>query len=95
MRVMGGRDNIHNSLRLFMAPGMGHCAGGPGPNTFDSLTALENWVEHGEAPDSIVAIHRTVGVVDRSRPLCPFPVVAGYSGSGSTDEAENFACQAP
>ena len=95
VRVMGGRENIHNSLRLFMAPGMGHCAGGPGPNTFDSLTALENWVEHGEAPDSIVAIHRTDGVVDRSRPLCPFPEVAVYSGSGSTDEAENFACQAP
>jgi feruloyl esterase len=94
-RVMGGRENIHDSFRLFMAPGMGHCAGGPGPNSFDSLTALENWVENDDAPDSIVAVHRTDGVVDRSRPLCPFPEVAVYNGSGSTDEAENFACQAP
>lgn len=94
-QVMGGRDQIHDSFRLFMAPGMGHCAGGPGPNSFDSLTALENWVERDEAPDSITAVHRTDGVVDMSRPLCPYPEVAVYDGSGSTDEAENFSCQAP
>ena len=94
-QVMGGRDQIHDSVRLFMAPGMGHCAGGPGPNSFDSLSALENWVENGQAPDSIIAVHRTDGVVDMSRPLCPYPEVAVYSGSGSTDEAENFSCQAP
>ncbi|NKB33692.1 MAG: tannase/feruloyl esterase family alpha/beta hydrolase [Pseudomonadales bacterium] len=94
-QVMGGRDQIHDSVRLFMAPGMGHCAGGPGPNSFDSLTALENWVESGKAPDSIIAVHRTDGVVDMSRPLCPHPEVAVYDGSGSTNEAENFVCQAP
>ncbi len=94
-RVSGGRDAIHDSFRLFMAPGMGHCAGGPGPNSFDSLSALENWVERGQAPDSIEAVHRSNGVVDRSRPLCPFPEVATYDGSGSTDQAENFVCRAP
>ena len=51
VQVHRGRENIHDSFRLFMAPGMGHCAGGPGPNSFDSLTALENWVENGLAPD--------------------------------------------
>jgi len=94
-RVSGGRDAIHDSLRLFMAPGMGHCAGGPGPNSFDSLSALENWVERGQAPDRIDAEHRSNGVVDRTRPLCPYPEVAVYDGSGSTDQAENFVCRAP
>jgi len=93
-RVSGGRDAIHDSFRLFMAPGMGHCAGGPGPNSFDSLSALENWVEREQAPDRIDAVHRSNGVVDRSRPLCPFPEVAVYDGSGSTDEAGNFVCRA-
>jgi feruloyl esterase len=93
--VMGGRKKIHDSMRLFMAPGMGHCAGGPGPNSFDSLTALENWVEKDIAPDSIIAVHRTDGAVDRSRPLCPYPELAVYDGSGSTDEADNFVCRNP
>jgi feruloyl esterase len=92
---MGGREKIHDSMRLFMAPGMGHCAGGPGPNSFDSLTALENWVEKDIAPDSIIAVHRTDGAVDRSRPLCPYPELAVYDGSGSIDEAENFVCRNP
>ena len=92
-QVHRGRDNIHDSFRLFMAPGMGHCAGGPGPNSFDALAALETWVENDLAPDEIIAVHRTNGVVDRSRPLCPYPEVSVYDGSGSTDEAENFVCQ--
>ena len=78
-----------------MAPGMGHCAGGPGPNSFDSLSALEAWVEQDDAPESIIAVHRENGEVDRSRPLCPYPEVAAYTGSGSIDEAENFVCRAP
>ena len=93
--TFGGRAAIHDSYRLFMAPGMGHCAGGPGPDSFDSLSALEAWVERGEAPDSITAVHRRDGEVDRSRPLCPYPEVAVYTGSGSIDEAANFRCQAP
>ena len=59
------------------------------------LTALERWVENGTAPEKIVASHVTNGVVDRTRPLCPYPQIAVYLGSGSTDEAANFACMAP
>jgi feruloyl esterase len=84
-----------NSLRLYMVPGMGHCGGGDGPNTFDMLTAMEQWVEHGKAPAEILASHSTGGKVDRTRPLCPYPQVAKYKGAGSTDEAANFACSAP
>lgn len=79
--------------RMFLVPGMQHCSGGPGTDNFDMLTALENWVEKGTAPDSIPATHRTAGRVDRSRPLCPYPQVAVYSGSGSTDDAANFSCR--
>lgn len=81
--------------RLFMVPGMYHCNGGPGPNTFDRLGALEQWVEQGKAPDQIVASHSTAGRVDRTRPLCPFPQEAQWKGGGSTDQAENFACALP
>jgi feruloyl esterase len=93
--ALGGRSAINDSYRLFMAPGMGHCSGGEGPYSFDMISALEAWVETDEAPDSILAVHRTDGEVDRSRPLCPFPEVAAYTGTGSTDEAENFECRVP
>jgi feruloyl esterase len=79
-------------VRLFMAPGMAHCAGGEGPDSFDSLSALERWVEQDQAPQQIIAAHRTEGHVDRTRPLCPYPKVARYTGSGSIDEAAHFAC---
>ena len=82
-------------VRLFMAPGMAHCAGGEGPDSFDSLGALESWVERGKAPDEMVAAHRTNGQVDRTRPLCVYPKVARYKGSGSIDDAANFSCGAP
>jgi feruloyl esterase len=91
--VMGAETRAF--ARLFMAPGMGHCVGGPGPNTFDALTALENWVEKKQAPQQIIASHSTSGQVDRTRPLCPYPQVAVYKGSGSIDDAANFACQMP
>ena len=71
---------------------MNHCGGGPGPNTFDMLTALENWVEQDVAPDRIIASHATNGVVDRTRPLCAYPQYARYIGSGSIDDASNFDC---
>lgn len=80
-------------IRLFMAPGMAHCAGGEGPSEFDALGALEHWVEEGAAPAQILASHRTAGRVDRTRPLCPYPQVARYKGTGSIDEAANFACR--
>jgi feruloyl esterase len=82
-------------LRLFLAPGMGHCGGGEGPNAFDAVTALEQWIESGKAPATIVASHRTDGKVDRTRPLCPYPQVAKYKGTGSIDEASNFTCVLP
>jgi feruloyl esterase len=84
-----------NSLVLFMVPGMNHCQGGPGTDVFDKVAALDQWVESGVKPQSILASHMTNGVVDRTRPLCPYPMVARYIGSGSTDEARNFRCQAP
>jgi Tannase and feruloyl esterase len=80
-------------LRLFMVPGMLHCSGGPGPDRFDMLDALEAWVERGEAPDRIIASHETSGVVDRTRPLCPYPQAAAYTGTGSTDDAASFVCR--
>jgi feruloyl esterase len=94
-KVMGGYDKTRDFYRLFTAPGMGHCAGGPGPNTFDALTALENWVERGVAPDRLIATHSTGGKVDRTRPLCPYPQVARHTGKGSIDEAASFACVMP
>jgi feruloyl esterase len=90
-----GTANLSSSYRLFMAPGMGHCGGGDGPNTFDMLTALERWVEQGQPPDSVVASHATGGRVDRTRPLCPYPQIATYAGSGSIDDAANFSCRMP
>ncbi|HKA54411.1 MAG TPA: tannase/feruloyl esterase family alpha/beta hydrolase [Candidatus Binatia bacterium] len=88
-----GLEKTKEFARLFLAPGMQHCSGGPGPNTFDMLPALEGWVERGIAPDRIIASHMTNGVTDRTRPLCPYPEVARYTGQGSTDEAVNFVCK--
>jgi feruloyl esterase len=88
-------ERTQDFFRLFMVPGMQHCSGGPGPNSFDMLTALENWVEKGQAPSRIIASHITGGVVDRTRPLCVYPKVAVYTGSGSTDDAANFQCRKP
>ena len=93
--ALGGADKISGGFRLFMAPGMGHCRGGEGPDTFDVVAALEAWVERGQAPNQIAASHATNGVVDRTRPLCPYPQIAAYKGSGSIDEAANFECRAP
>ena len=91
-KVMGGYNMTRDFYRLFVAPGMGHCSGGPGPNSFDMLTALENWVEKGVAPDKVIATHSTAGKVDRTRPLCAYPAVARYTGKGSIDDAASFAC---
>jgi feruloyl esterase len=94
VETLGGASKVQGSYRLFMAPGMGHCGGGEGPSSFDMVTALEQWVEHGQAPDRIVASRTSKGAVDRTRPLCPYPQVAAYKGTGSTDEAANFVCKA-
>ncbi|MGD1097490.1 MAG: tannase/feruloyl esterase family alpha/beta hydrolase [Bryobacteraceae bacterium] len=91
----GGAAKASNNIRLFLEPGMGHCSGGEGPNVFDKVGAVDQWVEQGKAPEKIIASHRTDGKVDRTRPLCPYPLVAKYKDSGSIDDAANFACQAP
>jgi hypothetical protein len=80
-------------FRLFMVPGMFHCRGGVGPDRLDGLTALINWVENGTAPATITATQMAEGKAVRARPLCPYPQVARYSGSGSVDDAANFACK--
>jgi feruloyl esterase len=92
---LGGTSNAGNSARLFLEPGMGHCGGGEGPNVFDTIGALERWVEQGQAPETLTASHITNGNVDRTRPLCPYPQVARYKGTGSIDDASNFMCAAP
>ena len=79
--------------RMFLVPGMQHCSGGPGTDRFDMLTALENWVEKGQAPNAIPASHMTAGKVDRTRPLCMYPQTAQYKGSGSIDDSASFVCK--
>lgn len=81
--------------RMFMVPGMFHCGGGVGVNAFDPFTALVRWVERGEAPTTIPASRVVSGKTVRTRPLCAYPEVARYKGSGSTDEVANFVCSAP
>jgi len=84
--------NQSDWMRLFMVPGMGHCSGGPGVNTFDSIGTLENWVEKGIAPDTMMG-RNNAGTL--TRPLCPYPQAAEYKGSGDLKDAANWACTAP
>jgi len=91
--TMGGSGQTTNNIRLFLEPGMGHCGGGEGPNVFDKVGALEQWVEQGKAPEQMIASHSTNGKVDRTRPLCPYPQQVVYQGNGSTDDAKNFVCK--
>ena len=105
-----GRDNDEVPLpewsRLFLVPGMGHCAGGPATDQADFLTPLVDWVERGRAPDAIVASARGAGnaggvnaevpadwAPDRTRPLCPYPLVAHYDGHGNVERAANWSCR--
>jgi Tannase and feruloyl esterase len=104
-----GQRQADSFMRLYMAPGLQHCFGGPGPDNFgqmvtraqsdpqnDLTLALERWVDQGVAPAEIIATKRQSAnpqaPVLRTRPLCPYPQVARYKGSGSTDEAANFKC---
>jgi feruloyl esterase len=90
---MGGAKKTAEFMRLFMAPGVGHCAGGEGPAPTGLLEALLAWVEDGKAPETILATRRDqAGAVTRSRPLCAYPLVAKYKGRGSTDDIASFEC---
>ena len=93
VKAMGGPSRVAGNYRLFMVPGMAHCGGGTGTSTFDMVTALEQWVEGKKAPDSIPASRVEGGKVVRTRPLCAYPQVATYKGSGSTDDAASFSCK--
>lgn len=101
-----GLTETQRFFRLFLVPGMYHCAGGPGANVFngvsnqgnptdpdhDILSALDLWVTGHEAPDRIIATNQTNGVVNFSRPLCPYPQIARYKGTGTTTDPANFVC---
>jgi feruloyl esterase len=80
-------------FRLFMVPGMQHCSGGPGPDQFNKIGAIERWRESGTAPDQIIASHVTGSAVDLTRPLCPYPKSYVYKGSGTLTDAANFTCK--
>ena len=103
-----GSPQTNEFVRLFMVPGVQHCAGGAGPDEFgqDEFgngdaqhnigSALEQWIEGGPAPSQIIAAKREKdGTVIRTRPICAYPMIAHYKGSGSIDAAENFTCAAP
>lgn len=90
-KANGGPEQVRNWSRLFLAPGVGHCNGGPGLDTFDALGAVVNWVEKGVAPDRLTATGRAFP--GRSRPLCPYPLHAYYNGSGNPEDAANFSCR--
>jgi feruloyl esterase len=101
------REMVQKFYRLFMVPGMGHCAGGDGPSSFgqnqqgtsaenDTLLALEQWVERGIAPETFIASRTDAKTkaIDMTRPICSFPKVPVWKGSGSTTDASNFVCSA-
>lgn len=91
----GDPQAVTGFFRLFMLPGVFHCGGGVGPGAFEPLPIVVDWVEGGKAPDSIVGARIVEGKTVRTRPLCPYPKVARYQGSGSIDEAASFRCVAP
>jgi Tannase and feruloyl esterase len=88
----GGMDKVAGWSRLFVVPGMGHCAGGQATlDTFDLLSAVVEWVEKATAPDSVIATGRAFP--GRSRPLCPYPTYAQYKGAGDAEDAKTFECR--
>lgn len=109
VRKTMGAQQADSFLRLYMVPGMQHCAGGPGPDVFgqfgfspvndpqhDMYMALEQWVEKGTAPTSFIASKfpgpAPGAKAEATRPLCPYPQIAKYKGSGDTNDAANFVC---
>jgi pimeloyl-ACP methyl ester carboxylesterase len=92
LKENGGPRQVDDFMRLFLAPGVAHCAGGAGPNPVGLFEAVVNWVENGVAPDTVLATRTLPGGAVRSRPLCAYPKTAKWTGSGSTDDAANFVC---
>ncbi|ADW67492.1 tannase/feruloyl esterase family alpha/beta hydrolase [Granulicella tundricola] len=101
-----GPAQAEAAVKLYMVPGMGHCAGGPGPSGFGqiglpspgagAIDQLQDWVETGKAPTSIIAAKYTADrKIQMTRPLCPYPQLAQYTGKGSTEDSTNFTCAAP
>lgn len=91
-----GQSRADAFMRYYLVPGVGHCFGGDGPDVFNMLPALQNWVEKGQAPQPIIAAKMSKeGNVLRTRPLCPFPQVSKYKGQGDMNDAANFSCVAP
>jgi hypothetical protein len=87
---MGGRKQTGDFFRLFLVPGVHHGGGGPGLTEFDALTALENWVERRQAPEKLIAQRSSNGIVEQSRPVYPYPILAHYSGNGDPKRADSF-----
>ena len=95
-QVLARNADAREYVRLFMLPGVLHCGDGNGPSSVPWLSTIVNWVERGVAPEQVTASKRdSTGKLLRSRPLCSYPRRAAYKGSGSTDDATNFACRAP
>jgi feruloyl esterase len=93
--TMGGVERTRSFARLFLAPGVAHCAGGTGPQPDSPLNAVIDWVEHGQAPQTLNGVVRSSGgAVTQSRPICLFPSVAAYRGHGDPAVASSFVCRA-
>jgi len=90
VKAMGSRRQTEDFFRLFLVPGVHHGGGGPGFTEFDTLTALENWVEKGQAPEKLITGRLSNDVVERTRPVFPYPVLARYSGKGDPKQADSF-----
>lgn len=105
--LLAGTGADRDFARFYRVPGMGHCSGGPSTDQFDLLTKLTEWVEQGQAPEAVVAAARSTGnagganpdvvaagwAANRTRPLCPYPQVARYNGTGDVESAASFTCR--
>jgi hypothetical protein len=92
-RVLASDANAREYVRLFMLPGVLHCAGGNGPSDVSWLRAITEWVEKGVAPEQLNAVKRdSTARIIGSRPVCSYPRRAVYKGSGNTEDAANFSC---
>ena len=89
-----GRDAA-TAVKLFMLPGVDHCAGGEGADVFDALPVIDAWADRGQTPERMIAQKPIPGGAPRTRALCAYPMIARYRGAGSTDEERNFECVKP